>query len=169
MASGGHNRKSRSQAERDGTARPDRHKDPVVIAPGDVVKPPGLSDAAADAWDRWIQPRVELGFYEPAEAPMLGLWCSTLVRALGADKATPIHGLLEYEDAYGNMQVKKHPGLTAFIQSSAEFRALSARLGLDPLARLALADLRQGGGESEVGPQLPEGAPPAFKPRVVGG
>lgn len=169
MARGGQNRKSKTQAEIDGTYKPSRHVDPVGIAPGDVTPPPGLSDAALDAWNRWIQPRIDVGFYEPSEAPMLGLWCTLVVRCYAADKATPFAGLMEATNEWtGDVVFKKHPGLTAFLQSSAEFRALSARLGLDPLSRMALADLaRKDSGAT--GPELPEGAPPAFKPRVVDG
>lgn len=150
----------------DGTARADRHVDPVSIAPGDVQPPSFLDDAALDVWDRWIRPRAELGFWEPAEAPMLAAWCVAVVRLFAADKATPVSGLVEGTDQYGMPMTKKHPGLTTFLQTSNEFRQLSARLGLDPLSRMALADLaRTNDGK---GPQLPAGAPAAFKPKVVG-
>lgn len=150
----------------DGTARADRHVDPVAIAPGAVEPPAFLDDAALDVWDRWIRPRADLGFWEPAEIPLLAAWCVAIVRLFAADKATPSTGLQEIEDEYGRLEVKKHPGLTAFLQTSAEIRQLSARLGLDPLSRMALADLaRTNDGK---GPQLPAGAPAAFKPKVVG-
>lgn len=165
MARGGQNRKTAAQARMDGTFRADRHADPVVIAPGRVDPPSFLDGPALDAWERWIAPRVELGFYEPAEAPMLALWCTTLVRCFAADRATPFGGVYEADDGYGNPTFKKHPGLTALKDMLGEFRALSARLGLDPLSRLALADLVS---ESvPAGPQLPDGAPAAFKPKVV--
>lgn len=165
MARGGSNRKSAAQAKLDGTYRADRHVDPVEIAPGRVEMPTFLEGPARDAWVRWIAPRVELGFYEPAEAPMLALWCTTLVRCFAADKATPFAGVYEAGDGCGETVFKKHPGVTALKDMLGEFRALSARLGLDPLSRLALADL--GRDQGVRGPELPEGAPPAFKPKVV--
>jgi phage terminase small subunit len=165
MSRGGHNRKTAAQAQVDGTYRADRHADPVQIAPGRVEPPPSLGAAALEAWERWIAPRVELGFYEPAEAGMLGMWCVLLVRALSVDEATPPDGLVEVEDAYGNREYRAHAGVGVLQKMSAEFRALSARLGLDPLARMQLADLASP--PSKGGPDLPAGAPPAFKPTLV--
>jgi phage terminase small subunit len=163
MTGRGH-RKSLTQAKLDGTARKDRHVDPVVIAPGAVEPPSFLGEPARDAWDRWIAPRVSTGWYEPAEAPLLAMWCELLVRVFAVGAATPLVGIYEQEDAYGRVEFKKHPGVTAMIQLMAEFRALSAKLGLDPLSRMALADLEKpvGGGA-----QLPKDAPPAFKPKAV--
>lgn len=158
-------RKSLTQAKLDGTARADRHVDPVVVVPGIVEPPPTLGGDALDAWQRWIHPRAALGFYEPAEAPALAFWCVTLVRVLAADAATPTAGIYETEDAYGQQEFKKHPGLDAMAKMMAEFRALSARLGLDPLSRMALADLAKPIGGS--GTDLPQDAPPAFKPQLV--
>lgn len=166
MARGGQNRKSKAQAEMDGTFKPSRHVDPVEIAPGAIEAPSSLGDAARDVWERYIQPRAGLGFYEPAEVPMLAAWCVMYVRLLAADAATPFAGLMEAHNEFtGEVVFKKHPGVAVLAQMSAEFRALSARLGLDPLARMALADLGKGGGAK--GPQLPEGAPAAFVPKVV--
>ena len=164
MGSGGHNRKSASQAKLDGTFKPSRHVDPIVIVPGAVEPPPSLQGDALDAWHRYIAPRAELGFYEPAEAGALAFWCITLVRVLAADAATPTAGIYETEDVYGQQEFKAHPGLGAMQKMMGEFRALSARLGLDPLSRMALADLGKpiGGGA-----QLPQDAPPAFKPQLV--
>lgn len=167
MARGGHNRKTKAQAERDGTARKDRHVDPVVIAPGTVEPPPELGDKALDVWNRYIAPRASLGFYEPAEAPMLALWCTTLVRVFAADDKTPFGGVYETTDDEGYTTFKKHPGVTAMKDMLGEFRALTARLGLDPLSRMALADLGKQNGPK--GPQLPTDAPPVFKPKVVRG
>lgn len=163
MTGRGH-RKSLTQAKLDGTARADRHVDPVAIVPGAVEPPPALAGDALDAWHRYIAPRAELGFYEPAEAGALAFWCITLVRVLAADAATPTAGIYETEDAYGQQEFKAHPGLGALQKMLGEFRALSARLGLDPLSRMALADLGKpiGGGA-----QLPQDAPPAFTPRLV--
>jgi hypothetical protein len=84
---------------------------------------------------------------------------------LAADEATPTAGVYESQDAYGQTEFKAHPGLGAMQKMMSEFRALSARLGLDPLSRMALADLGKpivGGGV-----QLPKDAPPAFQPRLV--
>lgn len=154
----------------EGTYRKDRHVDPVDIAPGVVVPPPELSEDARVVWDRYIQPRVDAGFYtEPAEAPLLGQWCQWLIVAYQAQDVIPPGGVYESEDPYGRPKFTKHPGVTAAKEASAEFRALSARLGLDPLARMQVADLVRGAGESGVGPQLPEGAPPAWTPRVLSG
>jgi P27 family predicted phage terminase small subunit len=146
----------------DGTARKDRHVDPVRISPGAVEAPSFLSGAARDAWDRWIAPRASTGWYEPAEAPMLAMWCELVVRVFSVGAATPFEGVYEQEDAYGRAEFKKHPGVTAMVQLMAEFRALSARLGLDPLSRMALADLK-GPGVGER-PQLPKGAPDRIRP-----
>jgi phage terminase small subunit len=161
MTGRGH-RKSLTQAKLDGTARSDRHVDPAVISPGAVEPPSFLGGPARDAWDRWIAPRASIGWYEPAEAPMLASWCVLVVRVFAVDAATPLEGIYEQEDAYGRVEFKKHPGVTAMIQLMAEFRALSARLGLDPLSRMALADLKGPGVGSR--PQLPKGAPDRIRP-----
>ncbi len=161
-------RKTAQQARLDGTERADRHGDPVSIAPGDVVAPPELSDDARVVWDRYVAPRAALGFYEPAEAPMLGLWCVMMVRAYQANDIVPPGGVYECDDGYGGSTFKKHPAVTALIGLSAEFRSLTARLGLDPVARMSLADLGKpaAGGD---GPQLPTDIPGRWTPTVVDG
>ena len=156
-------RKSKSQAELDGTFKPSRHVDPVAIAPGVIEPPSFLKGPALEAWDRWIAPRAATGWYEPAEAPLLAMWCVVLVRVFSADAATPFEGVYEQEDAYGRAEFKKHPGVTVLAQMMGEFRALSARLGLDPLSRMALADLK-GAGIGSSRPQLPSGAPDRIRP-----
>ena len=166
MARGGNNRISKAEAERRGTKRDDRHVDPVVIDDRTVVKPSHLQGPAAEVWDEWIAPRLVSGVYDPADAAGLALWCITYVRILGADKATPLAGIYEIEDEYGRVAFKKHPGLTAMKDMLSEFRGLSARLGLDPLARIALSDV--GKKVSNEKPSLPDGAPAKWQPKVIG-
>jgi P27 family predicted phage terminase small subunit len=154
-----------ARAQIDGTYRKDRHVDPVQVAPGSVEPPESLTGLALEVWERYITPRCDLGFYEPAEAPALALWCQYFVHALAAIEQVPLGGVVEYEDDFGRTQFMKHPAVGVSLRLSAEFRALSARLGLDPIARMQLAAPRQPDGT----PDLPSGAPPAFQPKVVRG
>lgn len=168
MARGGHNRKTAHQAKQDGTYRADRHTDPVTIAPGEVVPPPGMRAEELDVWERYITPRLESGLYEPADAPALHLWCAFYVRAAAANRQIPLGGVYETEDDEGRVEFKKHPAVGVMKDMAAEFRALSARLGLDTLGRVALGDAGQRPG-ADFGPQLPKGAPSAWSPKVVSG
>lgn len=164
---GGQNRKTKQQAELDGTYRPDRHVAPLELAPGDVVVPGGLDGRPLELWREYVAPRLGLGVYEPAEAPLLALWCIVLARLERVNAVTPFEGIVEIEDDLGRTQWVKHPGMSVFKSLAEEFRAITARLGMDPLSRLALGDLQRE--RDGVGPSLPDDAPPAWKPTVLPG
>lgn len=168
MPRGGHNRKTATQAKQDGTYRSDRHTDPVSIAPGKVEPPDGCSDAVLEVWNQYIEPRLESGLYEPADAASLHLWCIFYLRAKQANDLIPLGGVYESEDDEGRVTFLKHPAVGIMKDMAAEFRALSARLGLDTLGRLALGDAGERPG-AQFGPQLPKGAPAAWSPKVVTG
>jgi hypothetical protein len=98
---------------------------------------------------------------------MLAHWCNTLARLTAANRVTPFEGLYEVEDDLGRVHFVKHPGMSVWKALAEEFRAVSARLGMDPLARMQLADLQRE--RDGVGPSLPDDAPPAWTPTVLPG
>jgi P27 family predicted phage terminase small subunit len=124
----------------DGTFRADRHVEPLKITGGEVVQPPKMHAAAAANWKQYIEPRLGLGVYEPAEAPLLALWCVVLARLMAVNDETPFGGLMEEETMYG-VRYKKHPGVSMLKSLSEEFRSLSAQLGLDPISRMKLVEV----------------------------
>lgn len=162
MAKGGQNRKTATQAKIDGTYRADRHADPVVMAPGVVAAPVELEGRSLALWTEYVAPRLVLGVYEPAEAPLLALWCIYLARVMAVNAVTPFEGIVETEDDLGRTHYVKHPGVSVLKAMTEEFRAITARLGMDPIARMQLGDLQRE--RDGVGPDLPIGAPPAWSP-----
>jgi phage terminase small subunit len=166
MSRGGQNRKTKQQAELDGTYRADRHVAPLELAPGDVVIPSTLAGRSSELWNEYVAPRLGLGVYEPAEAPLLAVWCIVLARLEAVNAVTPFEGIVEIDLEDGRTAWVKHPGMSVFKQLAEELRAISARLGMDPLSRLALGDLQR---ERDGGPSLPDDAPPAWTPTVLPG
>lgn len=167
MPRGGQNRKSKAQAEKSGTARKDRHVDPATIAPGMPLKPTTMSTAAGELWDQYVPLLAEGGVLEQIDG--LGLAQLFEAAALGS-LARDIVGddvIVETEDNYGRLNLSKHPGVGVWKDAVATLRGLLADYGMSPLARTRMADITRPPGEH--GPQLPNGAPPAWKPKVVRG
>lgn len=167
MPRGGHNRKSQAQAKATGTARKDRHVEAAKIAPGTPIKPPGMSDAAAKLWDEYVPLLAEGGVLEQID----GLGLAELFEAAAiARYAREIVGdavVIEVEDQYGNIRLAKNPGVTVWKDAVATLRGLLADHGMSPLARTRMADATRKPGDA--GPDLPAGAPAAWKPKVVKG
>lgn len=166
MGRGGSNRLSKAQAEARGTARKDRHVDAVTLAPGIPIKPPGLSDDASALWDVYVPVLADGGHLERID----GLGLAQLFEAyVIAHRARDVVGdtpVIE-DDPYmdGRIVLKKHPGVTAWKDAVGVLRGLLADYGLQPLARTRMADAFRKPGEG--GPQLPDGAPQVWSPRVV--
>lgn len=167
MPRGGQNRKSKKQAEMTGTARPDRHRDPVIVAPGEPVKPPGMSEPASLLWDAYVPLLASSGVLEQVDGLGLAQMFEAYVMAQRARDVVGDSPVIE-DDPYmdGRIVLKKHPGVTAWKDAVGVLRGLLADYGLQPLARTRLADAFAEPGSS--GPQLPDGAPAAWQPRVVG-
>lgn len=167
MPRGGHNRKSKAQAELTGTARPDRHTDAASIAPGTPIKPSTMSAAASELWDQYVPLLAQGGVLEQVD----GLGLAQLFEAAAiAGRARELVGddvVLETEDFLGRIELRKHPGFGVWKDAVATLRGLLADHGMSPLARTRMADITTPPGES--GPQLPDGAPPAWTPQVVDG
>lgn len=167
MPRGGQNRKSAEQARRSGTFQPSRHQEPVSIAPGMPVKPPGMSTDAEALWDAYVPILAEGGVLEQVDGLGLAQAFEAYVLAMRARDVVGDSPVIE-DDPYndGRIVLKKHPGVTAWKDAVGVLRGLLADYGLQPLGRTRLGDaLRQPG---QHGPSLPEGAPPVFQPRVVG-
>jgi phage terminase small subunit len=171
MPRGGHNRKSKAQAERDGTARDDRHADAVTIAPGTPIKPVGMSVAGSALWDQYVPLLVEGGVLEQVDGLGLAQMFEAYVLATTSRTLVGDRPVMEVEcfDEYGNVLIalKKHPGVTSWKDAVGVLRGLLADYGLSPLARTRLADAVRPPGEH--GPILPGGAPPVWTPTVVQG
>lgn len=167
MPRGGQNRKSKEQAERTGTARGDRHTPAAKLAPGAPAKPWGMSDAAAKLWDEFVPMLGDSGVLEKVDA--LGLANLFEAAAIAQVAREVVGDAVVYEDydADGNITLKKHPGVAVWKDAVATLRGLLADHGMTPLARIALGKATAPPGESA--PQLPGGAPAAFKPKVVRG
>lgn len=167
MPRGGHNRKSKEQAEATGTARRDRHSPAAKLAPGVPAKPWGMSAKAEELWDEFIPQLAESGVLERIDA--LGLAQLFEAASLAVLARDIVGEALVYEDydAEGNITLKKHPGIGVWKDAVSTLRGLLADHGMTPLARVALGKATAPPGENA--PQLPGGAPAAFKPKVVRG
>ena len=163
----GRPRKPAAQAKLDGTFRADRHVEPVSIAPGMPVKPPGMSRDAEALWNCYVPILAEGGVLEQVDGLGLAQAFEAYVLAMRARDVVGDMPVIE-DDPYndGRIVLKKHPGVTAWKDAVGVLRGLLADYGLQPLGRTRLGDaLRQPG---QHGPSLPDGAPPVFRPKVVG-
>lgn len=167
MPRGGQNRKSKAEASATGTFRADRHAEPVSIAPGAPVKPPGMSEPAAALWDAYVPLLAASGVLEQVDGLGLAQAFEAYVLAQRARSIVGDSPIVE-DDPYndGRIVLRKHPGVTAWKDAVGVLRGLLADYGLQPLARTRLSDAFRAPGEH--GPELPDGAPPVFKPKVVG-
>lgn len=167
MPRGGQNRKSADEARRSGTYQPSRHGEPVQIAPGVPIKPPGMTRAASDLWDAYVPLLSQSGMLEQVDGLGLAQAFEAYVLAQRARSIVGDEPVVE-DDPYndGRIVLRKHPGVTAWKDAVAVLRGLLADYGLQPLGRTRLGDAMRAPGDH--GPQLPEGAPPAWKPKVVG-
>lgn len=167
MPRGGQNRKSAEQARLSGTFQPSRHAEAVRVAPGEPIKPPGMSDAASALWDVYVPLLAQGGVLEQVDGLGLAQAFEAYVLAQRARDVVGDMPVME-DDPYndGRVVLKKHPGVTAWKDAVGVLRGLLADYGLQPLGRTRLGDaFRQPG---QHGPELPDGAPPVFRPKVVG-
>lgn len=167
MPSGGHNRKSAAQARRSGTFQPSRHTDSAQLAPGEPIRPPGMSADAQALWDLYVPMLAPSGVLEQVDGLGLAQAFEAYVLAMRARDTvgdTPVMEDDPYND--GRMVLKKHPGVTAWKDAVGVLRGLLADYGLQPLGRTRLGDVMRAPGQH--GPQLPDGAPSVWEPRVVG-
>lgn len=167
MPRGGHNKLSKAQAAARGTDRKDRHSEAVEIAPGAPIKPPGMSSDASALWDAYVPALAEGGFLEKIDGLGLAQLFEAYVLAQRARDVVGDTPVIE-DDPYmdGRIVLKKHPGVTAWKDSVGVLRGLLSDYGLQPLARTRMGDAFRSPGEG--GPQLPDGAPSVWQPRVVG-
>lgn len=163
----GRPKKSAAEAKLQGTFRSDRHSDAVSIAPGEPVKPPGLSDAASALWDAYVPLLAQGGVLEQVDGLGLGQAFEAYVLAQRARSVVGDMPVIE-DDPYndGRIVLKKHPGVTAWKDAVGVLRGLLADYGLQPLGRTRLGDAFRAPGDG--GPSLPDGAPPVWRPKVVG-
>lgn len=160
-------KKSKQQAERDGTYRKDRHKDAARIAAGSPVKPPGMSRAASELFDVYVPLMSEAGILEQIDGLGLAQIFEAYVLAMRARDVVGDEPVIE-DDPFndGRIVLKKHPGVTAWKDAVSVLRGLLGDFGMSPLARTRMGDVFVKPGEG--GPALPDGAPAVWKPRVVG-
>src|SRR5688500_130352 len=156
MASGGHNRKSRAQAEREGTARADRHVEPVVVAPGEPDKPEHLTAKAAKLWDQFVPMLAESGVIEKVDPLGLAQMFEAYSMAAAAREQIgdyPIREVTKYDSKSGEPYIveEKHPGIGAWKDAVSILRGLLADYAMQPLARTRLGDALRPPGEH--GPQ----------------
>lgn len=167
MPRGGQNRKSKAEAAASGTYRADRHAEPVKIAPGAPIKPPGMSEAASALWDAYVPVLSCSGVLEQVDGLGLAQAFEAYVLAQRARSIVGDSPVVE-DDPYndGRIVLKKHPGVTAWKDAVGVLRGLLSDYGLQPLGRTRLSDAFRSPGSD--GPQLPDGAPPVWTPKVVG-
>lgn len=167
MPRGGQNRKSAEQAKRSGTFQPSRHVEPVRVAPGTPVKPPGMTTQASELWDAYVPLLAASGVLEQVDGLGLAQAFEAYVLAQRARSIVGDEPVVE-DDPYndGRIVLKKHPGVTAWKDAVGVLRGLLADYGLQPLGRTRLSDAMRAPGDH--GPQLPDGAPSQWQPKVVG-
>lgn len=168
MARGGQNRKSKTRAKREGTARKDRHVDPIVIAEGEPVMPAWLSKEAQEAWREFVPMLAKAKVIEKVDGLGLAQLFEAYVLARQAREhiSSPVIEVTRYS-AQGDewIELQKHPAMGAWKDAVTVLRGLLSDYGMQPLARMKLGDALSTPGEH--GPQLPGGAPAAFIPQVV--
>jgi len=169
MTRGGHNRKTLAQAERDGTARADRHIAPAVVAPGIPDKPDWLSAEAGELWDDIVPVLAEGQAVERIDAiPLAQLFEAVALARIAREKIgnQPVLEVVKYTrngDEY--IELQKNPAMGAWKDACNVARSLIGEFGMTALARTRLGDgLRTPG---QHGPQLPQGAPPPYSPPPV--
>jgi P27 family predicted phage terminase small subunit len=166
MSRGGHNRKTLAQAERDGTARSDRHVEPAVLAPGAPERPDWLSDEAAALWDELVPVLAEGNAVERVDAlPLAQLFEAAALARIAREKIgnEPVIEVVRYTkngDEY--IELQKNPAMGAWKDASAVVRSLIGEFGMTALARTRLGDALRTPGHH--GPQLPQGAPAPYTP-----
>lgn len=167
MPRGGHNKKSKEQAELSGTARPDRHTSAKSIAPGTPEKPMLMSDRAEELWDIYVPMFADAGLLEQIDA--LGLAQLFEAYAIACRAIEELNGDTIYEksDQFGNITLVKHPAVTAWKDAVGVMRGLLADHGMSPLARTRMASIMLS--PAETWQEQPAGAPPKWTPKVVAG
>lgn len=163
----GRPKKSAAEAKLQGTFRADRHAEAVRVAPGVPVKPPGMSEQASALWDAYVPLLAQSGVLEQVDGLGLAQAFEAYVLAQRARSIVGDEPVIE-DDPYndGRIVLKKHPGVTAWKDAVGVLRGLLADYGLQPLGRTRLGDAMRAPGE--LGPSLPDGAPPVWQPKVVG-
>lgn len=167
MPRGGHNKKSKEQAELSGTARSDRHTTAKSIAPGVPDKPAMMSDEASELWDVYVPMFADAGILEQIDALGLAQLFEAYSLACAARETVGDAVVYEKEDQFGNITLVKHPGVTAWKDAVGVLRGLLADHGMSPLARTRMASIMLS--PSETWQEQPVGAPPKWTPKVVAG
>lgn len=119
-----------------GETRPSRIND-AEPRPRDVApdKPPWLSGAASDEWDRIMPDLLAMGTVKAADAMPLAAYCETVARFRIATELVAKAGLM-LRDRDG--MVRKNPAVGQARDASIEMRMWAREFGLTPAARQPL-------------------------------
>jgi len=105
MPSGGSNRKSTRQHNRDGTFRPDRHAGDVAKADGVPIKPPDLTGRAGELWDSLEPQLVQWGAGE-IDSIMLADMCRWWAESRSLHEAGDVRKALAAYRAFASIASK---------------------------------------------------------------
>lgn len=149
MTKPGRRTKPAELARRDGTYRPDRHGEPVVVGerilPGALPACPAyFGEEHAAAWAELLTPAAEYDLLREVDLAACEMMTVELVTYRQADAVITEEGLwLEQvfavtKDGEPIYKRQPHPMLGVRNKAAAEFRAWAARFGFTPSDRVGL-------------------------------
>lgn len=167
MPKGGHNRKPTDLHRAQGTARPDRHAEPVGEIREVPSPPEGLSAEATVVWDREVPFMLRSGMLTGGDRYLLGRWCEAWAQILDANASIDQHGYIYQEpDGYGEVKLKANPAVLRRERAFELIAKLETEIGfLSPAQRARAGNARAG----QPKPGADADAPKPRKPRKASG